>query len=140
MKIKSLVVALTLAFVFIVAGISNAQNAPGISVSLNKKSYTAGGNGIITIKFKCPTGIKIAVEPEIVVSLSGDGVTGTGLQGYGGGDYLSPAQVKYDFTVNSGASVGSYSIKVSVKFAYCNMETGVCKITTKTANVTVKVK
>ena len=107
---------------------------------MNKKNYSTGAGGVITIKFKCPSNIKIPVEPEISVALSGDGVSGSGLQNYGGGDYLSPEQVKYNFSVDSDASTGNHKIKVTVRFGYCNSETGVCKIATKTTNVTVKVK
>lgn len=142
MKIKTLVSLFTLVVFFVLVGNGYSQ-VPSISASVNKSSgYSPGGSGYITIKFKCANNIKISADPEVSVTLTAEGVTGTGLQTPStSGDYLSPAQVKYNFSVSSNTSAGSrIKVKVTVKFSYCNSETGVCKIATKSTYVTVKVK
>ena len=135
---------LILAIIFILSiGNSFAQTIPGLSVKTNKKSYKPGSSGVITIKFKTGTGIKIPKEPPIDVNISGDGISGDGLQDYSGGDgdYIDSKTIKYNFTV-SGDAESDTSIKISgsVKFGYCSSESGVCKIGTKNFSVTIKVQ
>jgi ABC-type Fe3+-hydroxamate transport system substrate-binding protein len=138
-KIISSAVIILAAIVFLTATDSFAQSVPKVKVSLAKKSYKAGQTGTLIIKFIHGNDIKIPKEPEIEVSLSG--VSGIGLQPIGGGEYLSPSQIKYNFTVPSDAQSGSQiTISGSVKFGYCNSETGVCKIGNKSFTVKLKVK
>ncbi|MBS1513484.1 MAG: hypothetical protein JSS63_00530 [Bacteroidetes bacterium] len=142
-KIKSLLAIFVMAFFCLSAlGTANAAEVPGVSASANKKSYTAGESGVLTIKFKTGDHVKIPKDPEIEVTIT-DGVSGNGLQNVSGGDdYLSnPAQVKFNFTVPSGAASGStITIKGKVKFGYCNSDNGVCKIGTKNFTAKIKVK
>jgi len=143
---KSLVLSLIaiLAIVFLNFSNSYSQNLPKVTCSLSKKSYSPGGSGIITIKIKPGEGVKIPKEPQIEVTLTGDGVNGTGLQDYSGapgGDYLSNPTLKYNFTVSSNATSGTtISVKVKVKFGYCSTESGICKIGTRTSTLKLKVK
>ncbi len=144
-KNKSLLALLVFSF-FCLTGFStaNAAEAPAVSASANKKSYSAGESGVLTIKFKISDHVKIPKDPEIEVTIT-DGIDGNGIQDYssngGGDDYLKTPQVKYNFTVPSGAESGStITIKGKVKFGYCNSEDGVCKIGTKNFTAKVKVK
>lgn len=144
-KIKSLLAL----FVFIAIctiGFSSLQaaEAPNVSASANKKSFSAGESGVLTIKFKTGDHVKIPKDPEIEVTIT-DGVDGNGVQDYSangtGDDYLKTPQVKYNFTIPSGAASGStITIKGKVKFGYCNSADGVCKIGTKNFTAKVKVK
>jgi len=144
-KVKFLTVLLVVSIftIFEPFSFANAQSAPGITVSTNKKSYSPGESGFITINFKTGSKVKIPKEPELVVNLTSGDIEGGGLQDYtgGDGDYISNSKVKYDFTVPAGATSGS-TLKVSgsVKFAYCTITDGVCKITTKNFSAKVKVK
>ncbi len=121
---------------------SQAQNEPGLKVTVSKKSLKPGDSGTLIIKFKTGPKVKIPKEPQIEVTLTNDIIKGTGMQDYSGGegDYLSNAQVKYNFTVPSGTSSGDYTVTGKVKFPYCSTETGVCKIGTKSFSVNIKVK
>lgn len=138
------ILAVLLFFFFCAAGFNSviAAEAPAVSASANKKSYSAGESGVITIKFKTGDHVKIPKDPEIEVTIT-DGIDGGSLQDYSsngsGDDYLKTPQVKYNFTVPQGAASGStITIKGKVKFGYCNSEDGVCKIGTK--NFTAKIK
>lgn len=142
-KIKSLL-ALFVFSAFCLTGFSSALavEAPNVSASANKKSFSAGESGVLTVKFKTGAHVKIPKDPEVEITIT-DGVDGSGLQDYSGGDdYLkSPASVKYNFTVPPGAASGStITIKGKVKFGYCNSDDGVCKITTKNFTAKIKVK
>lgn len=144
LKIKALL-ALFVFSSFCLMGFNSAKavEAPNVTAKTNKKSYSPGESGVLTIKFKTTDHVKIPKDPEIEVTIT-DGVDGSGLQNYAGGadDYLSnPAQVKFNFTVPSGAASGStITIKGKVKFGYCNSDDGVCKIGTKNFTAKVKIK
>ncbi len=121
----------------------NAQAMPGLSVSANKKSFSAGESGVLTLSFKTGKNVKIPKDPEIVVSLESGNIEGQGLQDYSGGegDYISNSKVKYNFTIPAGAESGStITISGNVKFGYCNSSDGVCKMGNKSFSVKVKVK
>jgi len=124
-------------------GFANAQSAPGVTASANKKSYSPGESGFLTISFKTGSKVKIPKEPELVINLTSEDIEGGGLQDYtgGDGDYISNSKVKYNFTVPAGAASGStLTVSGSVKFGYCTTTNGVCKITTKNFTAKVKVK
>jgi hypothetical protein len=135
-----LAVLFTASFAF--AGSAYSQAVPTVSAKSNKKSYSAGETGTLTISFRTSKNVKIPKEPEITVT-SIDGVQGAGMQDYtgGAGDYLSNNKVKYNFTVPSGLASGT-KVKISgkVKFGYCNSDDGVCKIATKDFSATITVK
>jgi hypothetical protein len=143
---KSLIFSLIaiLAVIFLYSSSSFGQTMPKMTVSLSKKSYKPGDKGVITIKIKPGEGVHIPKDPLIEVTLTGDGVEGTGLQDYSGapgGDYFDNPVVKYNFTVSGSAESGTtIAAKVKVKFGYCSTESGVCKIGTKTSNIKIKVK
>jgi len=143
-KIKTLLALLIFSSICLMGfNSAKAVEAPNVTANANKKSYSAGESGVLTIKFKTKEHVKIPKDPEIEVTIS-EGVDGNGLQNYtgGGDDYLSnPAQVKFNFTVPSGAASGStITIKGKVKFGYCNSDDGVCKIGTKNFTAKIKVK
>jgi len=121
-----------------------SQTLPKVTVSANKKSYKPGDNGVLTIKFKPGEGTKIPKEPQIEVTLTANGVDGTGLQDYSGapgGDYFNSPVIKYNFTVSDNAESGTtISVKVKIKFGYCSSESGVCKIGNVTKTIKIKVK
>jgi hypothetical protein len=138
---KSLLIGVIFAFTLSFLAFSNAesQTLPKISVKTNKKSYNPGESGVLTIKFKTGDNVKIPSEPQVEITLSG--VTGGSLQGYPGSDYIESKQVKYSFTVGSdAASESSVTITGSVKFGYCNSDSGICKIGTQKFSVKIKIK
>jgi len=138
---KSLLFGVILAFTlsFLAFTSAESQTVPKISVKTNKKSYNPGESGVLTIKFKTAETVKIPSEPQVEVTLSG--VTGGSLQGYPGDDYIDSKQVKYSFTVGNDAESGStITITGSVKFGYCNSESGICKIGTQKFSVKIKIK
>jgi len=138
---KSFLVGVIFTFALSFLAFSNAESqpVPNISVKTNKKSYKPGESGVLTIKFKAGDNVKIPTEPQVEVSLNG--VTGGSLQGYPGGDYIESKQVKYTFTVGSDeASGGTVTISGTVKFGYCNSDSGICKIGTKKFSVKIKIK
>lgn len=141
-RISALVFLIVIAFVFTAFTESFGQTTPTVSVKLNKKSYKPGESGFITIKFKTAKTVKIPAEPEIEVTLNGSNIESIGLQAPNvSGEYLSPAQVKYKFKVSDNASAGNnISVTGTVKFGYCNADSGICKIATKNISFTVKVK
>ncbi len=121
---------------------SFAQTTPTVTVSTNKSSYKAGETGTLIIKFKTAKKVKIPVEPEIEVTLNSSEVEGLGLQPVSSeGGYLKPAQVKYKFKVSSNVTKGSsVTISGSIKFGYCNEDSGICKIGTKNFSKTIQIK
>jgi len=130
-------------FAFGFSNYSSAQTTPKVSVKANKKSYNPGTSGVLTITFKTGSGVKIPKEPPIDINISGDGITGNGIQDYSGdgdGDYLSSNKVKYNFSVSDGASDGSITISGTVKFGYCSSESGVCKIGNQKFSIKIKVQ
>lgn len=138
---KSLLIVVIFAFALSLFAFENAQSqtVPKISVKTNKKSYKPGESGFLTIKFKTADNVKIPSEPQVDVTING--VTGGSLQGYPGSDYIESKSVKYSFTVGSGAESGStITVSGSVKFGYCNSETGICKIATQKFSVKIKIK
>lgn len=138
---KSLFLSVIIAFAFSFLALSaaEAQSVPKISVSVNKKKFKPGESGVLTIKFKPAEHVKIPTEPNVEVTLSG--VTGGDFQGYPGGDYIESKQVKYTFTVGNDAESGTtITISGSVKFGYCNSETGICKIGTQKFSTKINIK
>ncbi|MCX7833668.1 MAG: hypothetical protein N2490_05610 [Ignavibacteria bacterium] len=141
---KKRIILSLVVFVIILAFITSenfAQTMPTVTVSTNKSSYKPGETGTLTIKFKTAKKVKIPVEPEIEVTLNSTDVEGLGLQPVSSqGEYLNPAQVKYKFKVSSNLTKGSsITISGSVKFGYCNEDSGICKIGTKTFSKTIKI-
>ena len=144
-KNKSLL-ALFIALSFCLTGLNSAfaADAPIVSATPNKKSYSIGESGVLNISFKTGKHVKIPKDPEIEVTIT-DGIDGGTMQDYssngGGDDYLKTPLVKYNFTIPSGAASGStITIKGKVKFGYCNSDDGVCKIGTKNFTAKIKVK
>jgi hypothetical protein len=143
MKFK-IFLALVLVLTLIGINYSYSQTVPKISLSLNKKTYNPGDKGILKITFKTDSETKIPKEPSIIVNISGTGITGTGVEDYSSypsGDYLVPPVIKYDFQVSNDVESGTtINVSGTVKFGYCDYETGICKIGTKKINFKVKVK
>jgi len=143
MKKRILAVVLLISF-FAVLSISNIASAqtPTLKVSVTK-SVKPGGVGTLTIKFKHGSKVKIPQEPTIEVSISGDGITGTGNPTFTANDegYITNSTIKYKFKVSSNATSGS-SVQISgtVKFGYCSTETGTCKMGNQSFTATVKIK
>lgn len=125
------------------SNISKAQNAPSLTAYLNKKSYSPGESGVLTLNFKTGAKVKIPKDPGVDLTLTTNDIEGQGFQDYSGGesDYISNSKVKYNFTVNTAAASGStITVSGSVKFGFCTTTDGVCKITTKNFSVKAKVK
>ena len=138
---KSFLISVIFAFALSFLAFSNAdsQTLPKISVKTNKKSYKPGESGILTIKFKTVSDVKIPTEPQVEVTLNG--VTGGSLQGYPGSEYIESKIVKYSFTVGNDVESGSYvDITGSVKFGYCDSGSGICKIGNQKFSVKIKIK
>ncbi|MCB0721544.1 MAG: hypothetical protein KDC42_04485 [Ignavibacteriae bacterium] len=140
---KTLLSLLVLAFSISLISTVDAysQKKPNLSVWTNKKSYNPGESGVLYIKFKTGSGVKIPKTPNITVNISG-GVEGAGMQDYSGngsGEYLGNNTVKYNFTVPSNAS-GKVTISGSVKFGYCSSVDGVCKIGKSTFSRNISIK
>lgn len=144
MKKRILAVVLLISF-FAVLSISNsasAQSSPTLKVSVTK-SVKAGGTGTITIKFKHGNKVKIPQEPAIEVSISGDGITGSGSPMFSANDegYITNSTIKYKFKVSGNATSGStVQISGTVKFGYCSTETGTCKMGNQSFTTSVKIK
>ncbi|MDQ3020441.1 MAG: hypothetical protein M3R36_07720 [Bacteroidota bacterium] len=122
---------------------ADKKDAPAISAKLNKKSYSPGESGVLTLSFKTGSKVKIPKDPEVTVSLNSGDIEGQGLQDYSGGDgdYISGSKVKYNFTVPSGVASGStITISGNVKFGYCSTTDGVCKLANKTFTAKIRVK
>jgi len=144
-RVKFTLILLTAAIMLPFMGFSysGVKDAPGVSASPNKKSYSPGESGFITLNFKTGAKVKIPKDPEVIVSLTSEDVYGKGLQDYSGGegDYISNSKVKYNFTVPDGAASGStITISGSVKFGYCTTTDGVCKIGNRDFSAKIKVK
>ncbi|HMS34256.1 MAG TPA: hypothetical protein PKC91_09225 [Ignavibacteria bacterium] len=139
-------IILLISFVFIPftgINIANAKDAPGLSATPNKKSYSPGESGVLTLSFKTGAHVKIPKDPEVTVNLTSEDVMGQGLQDYSGdeGDYISNSKVKYNFTVPEGAASGStLTISGTVKFGYCTTSDGVCKLGNRNFTAKIKVK
>jgi hypothetical protein len=142
---KRFLAVVLLISLFAVLSISNsvlAQSVPTLKVSVTK-SVKPGGTGTLTIKFKHGAKVKIPQEPAIEVSISGDGITGTGSPVFKADDdgYIINSTIKYKFKVSSNATSGStIQISGTVKFGYCNSESGICKIGNQSFTTSVKVK
>lgn len=137
-KIRLLVVVLI--NVFFISQVF-AQTTPSLEIKANKKSFKPGQSGTLSIKFKVSDNIKIPKEPPIEVTISGDNITGLGLEDYsmGEGEYLKNPVVKYKFKVENGVTAGTKEVQVKVKFSYCNYSTGICKFAEKTKTIKIKV-
>ena len=144
-RVKFAIILLTTAILLPFIGFSYtfAKDAPAVSATPNKKSYSPGESGVLTLSFKTGSKVKIPKDPEVIVSLTTEDVYGKGLQDYSGGegDYISNSKVKYNFTVPDGAASGStLTISGSVKFGYCTTTDGVCKIGNRDFTAKIKVK
>lgn len=139
---------ITILFIFLInavfgENIAFAKNVPGISATVNKKSYNPGESGVLTISFKTGSKVKIPKDPTVTVEITSGNIEGQGLQDYSGdeGDYISGSKVRYNFTVPSGAESGStINITGTVNFAYCTTTDGVCKLASKEFSAKVRVK
>ncbi|MCE1165608.1 MAG: hypothetical protein LWX07_09435 [Bacteroidetes bacterium] len=143
MKIRVLALLLVIGFFAVMMQDASAQSAPTVKVTVAKKSYKPGQSGTLIIKFKHGDKVKIPKEPPIDVTISGDGITGTGVQDYTGGegDYITSSQIKYNFKIGSSVESGStITVTGTVKFSYCSSETGTCKMATKSFTAKVKIK
>ena len=144
MKKRILAVVLLIGF-FAVLSMSNtasAQSSPTLKVSVTK-SVKPGGTGTLTIKFKHGNKVKIPQEPAIEVSISGDGITGSGSPTFSANDegYITNSTIKYKFKVSGNATSGStVQISGTVKFGYCSTETGTCKMGNQSFTTSVKIK
>lgn len=139
-KIAVICIIFLFGFVFMQAENASAQSKPVVTVKANKKSYKPGASGSVVISFKTSKDVKIPAE-QVEVSISGENISGTGLSNVSGGEYLDPQSVHYNFTVSGNAATGtSIPAKVTIKYGYCNYDTGVCKRTEVTKNVTLKIK
>ena len=144
MKKRILAVVLLIGF-FAVLSMSNtasARSSPTLKVSVTK-SVKPGGTGTLTIKFKHGNKVKIPQEPAIEVSISGDGITGTGSPIFSANDegYITNSTIKYKFKVSGNATSGStVQISGTVKFGYCSTETGTCKMGNQSFTTSVKIK
>ena len=147
-KIKTLksikiILSVLILIPFMAFNITVAKDAPGVSATPNKKSYSPGESGFVTLSFKTGSKVKIPKDPEVIVSLTSEDVYGQGLQDYSGGegDYITNSKVKYNFTVPDGAASGTtLTISGSVKFGYCTTTDGVCKIGNRDFTAKIKVK
>lgn len=144
-KVKFSVILLSVILLTSLTGLNfaHAQTAPSISVSADKKSYSPGESGTLTISFKTSSKIKIPKEPEVNVSLTSGEIEGQGLQDYtgGDGDYISNSKVKYNFVVPGNAASGStITVSGTVKFGFCSTSDGVCKLGNKNFTAKIKVK
>lgn len=142
-KFSAILLAVMLVIPFMGFDSADKQDAPPVSVSANKKSYSPGESGVLTISFKTGSKIKIPKDPEVSVNLTSGDVEAGGLQDYSGGDgdYISGSKVKYNFTVPAGAASGStLTISGTVKFGYCTTSDGVCKLGSRNFTAKVKVK
>ena len=145
MKKRILAVVLLISFfaVFSITNTASAQSgSPTLKVSVSK-SVKPGGTGTLTIKFKHGSKVKIPQEPAIEVSISGDDISGTGSPAFTADDdgYIVNSSIKYKFKVSGNATSGStIQISGTVKFGYCNSDTGVCKMGNQSFTVSVKVK
>lgn len=144
MKKRILAVVLLISF-FAVLSISNsasAQSSPTLKVSVTKP-VKPGGTGTLTIKFKHGNKVKIPQEPAIEVSITGDGITGSGNPMFSANDegYITNSTIKYKFKVSGNATSGStVQISGTVKFGYCSTETGTCKMGNQSFTTSVKIK
>jgi len=132
-------------FIFMISNFQNvfAKNTPGVSASVNKKSYSPGESGVLTISFKTSSKIKIPKDPQVVVEITSGNIEGQGIQDYSGGDgdYIEDSKVRYNFTVPSGASSGStITVSGTVSFGYCTVSDGVCRLAKKNFTAKVRVK
>jgi hypothetical protein len=144
MKKRILAVVLLISFfaVFSISSEASAQSSPTLKVSVTK-SVKPGGTGTLTIKFKHGNKVKIPQEPAIEVSISGDGITGSGSPTFSANEegYITNSTIKYKFKVSGNATSGStVQISGTVKFGYCSTETGTCKMGNQSFTASVKIK
>lgn len=146
MKKSKYSVFLTVLFILIPLlgfNFSNSKDAPGLSAIPNKKSYSPGESGVLTLTFKTGSKVKIPKDPGVTLELTTSDIEGQGMQDYSGGDgdYISNSKVKYDFIVPANAASGStLTISGSVKFGYCTVSDGVCKLGNRNFTAKIKVK
>jgi len=120
-----------------------SSSTPGVSASANKKSFSPGESGVLTLTFKTGSKVKIPKEPGVTMELTTDKIEGAGFQDYSGGegDYISNSKVKYNFKVPENAASGSsITITGSLKFGYCTVSDGVCKMGNQKFSAKIKVK
>ena len=142
-KFTIILLALVLSIPFTGFDIAGKGGAPSISASPNKKSYSPGESGVITLTFKTGSKVKIPKDPEVTVNITSDNINGKGLQDYtgGDGDYISNSKVKYNFSVPEGAASGStITVTGNVRFGYCTTSDGVCKLGNQDFSTKIRVK
>lgn len=140
--------AIILLLIILFTGISGqsflfAKDAPGITVSFNKKSYSPGESGVMTLNFKTTSKVKIPKDPEVTINITSGNIEGQGLQDYSGGegDYISNSKVKYNFVVPADAQSGStITVTGTANFGYCTTVDGVCRLASKEFSGKFKVK
>lgn len=120
-----------------------AKNTPGVSASVNKKSFSPGESGVLTLSFKTGSKVKIPKDPGVTIEITSGNIEGQGVQDYSGGegDYIEGSKVKYNFTVPSDAQPGStLNVSGTVGFGYCTVSDGVCKLANKNFSVKIRIK
>lgn len=142
---KKIYISAILIVILLLSGFNsaNSKDAPGLSASTNKKSYSPGESGVLTLTFKTGSKVKIPKDPGVTLELTTSDIEGKDMQDYSGGDgdYISGSKVKYNFIVPANAESGStLTISGNVKFGYCTVTDGVCKLGNRDFTAKIKVK
>lgn len=125
----------------IIPSMTYADGVPKVSVNPTKKAYNPGESGILLIKFKPGPKVKIPSEPQIEVTITSGNISGDGFQNYPSSEYIPNSLVKYKFSVPSDAEQNTIiTISGTIKFGYCSMESGICKIGERSFTTSIKVK
>ncbi len=86
-RVKFSVILLTMVILIPLMGFNvYKSDAPAVSATADKKSYSPGESGVLTISFKTTSKVKIPKEPEVAVNITSDNIEGQGVQDYSGGD------------------------------------------------------
>lgn len=147
-NVISVKISAILLTIFVISGFSfqsllYAKDAPGVSASVNKKSFSPGESGVLTLSFKTGSKVKIPKDPGVNIEITSGNIEGQGVQDYSGGegDYIEGSKVKYNFTVPADAQSGStLNVTGTVGYGYCTVSDGVCKLANKNFSVKVRVK
>ncbi|MBV6480012.1 MAG: hypothetical protein HGGPFJEG_02826 [Ignavibacteria bacterium] len=144
-SVKFSIILLLVLFLCSISGLGEiyAKDAPGVSASVNKKSFSPGESGVITISFKTGSKVKIPKDPGVTIEITSGNIQGNGVQDYSGGDgdYIDGSKVRYNFTVPSDAAPGSsLTVSGTVGYGYCTVSDGVCKLANKQFSVKIRIK